>query len=67
MQDSIATCKGAHKLFTSMRAVWLARIPDPQLASSSLDLALLDMAEPSLRQRKHSQQQSDGPFFIFQA
>lgn len=47
----IATCKGKLERFDYIWGPWKDYISDPDQESTSLDLALLELAEPSLRSR----------------
>lgn len=52
VEDWIATCRGTRDHFISIWSPWIDYIYyDPRQMSSSLDLALLELAEPSLRTR----------------
>lgn len=44
----IATCRGTPERFNIICSPWSTYVTDPGLVPSSLDLALLELAEPSL-------------------
>lgn len=50
VEDWIATSRASRDRFTNIWSLWLGHISDSDQVSSSLDVALLELAEPTLRQ-----------------
>lgn len=48
-EHCIATCKGKVERFDAIWRPWKDYMSDPDHATSSLDLALLELVEPTLR------------------
>lgn len=55
-EDWIATCRGVRDRFTATWQPWTVYVSDPGHMPSSLDVALLELAEPSLRGRPQGSQ-----------
>lgn len=51
-EEWVATCNGISKRFNTIWALWLHHTSDTGFIPSSLDTALLELAEPYLRGRK---------------
>lgn len=51
VEDWVATCKGTRKRFNCIWVVWQQYTSDPGHILSSLYVALLELADPSLRLR----------------
>lgn len=48
-KDWVATCKGTEERFHAVWAPWSEYVSDPVNVSSSLDAALLELADPTLK------------------
>lgn len=48
-EEWVTTCMDRHEFFSSIWAAWLEYTSDPDQVSSSLDVALLELAEPTLK------------------
>lgn len=54
-EDWIATCKGTRDKLANIWSLWLDHVSGPAQVPSSLDMALLELAEPALSHRDRPQ------------